>query len=148
MFMVINTHLGNGSDFKKHQLLLSFKRYYFYLIYYWGRKCNIVFGMISGYVGLNSRNKLNSLLLLIITSTIYSIIIEIIYIKKENKKYKFHQYIFILFPCCRNIFWYYTSFIGLFFFKPYINQKYIKKRIKKNFYMYIHFFFFDYFNFQ
>ncbi len=104
--------------------------------------------MISGYVGLNSRNKLNSLLLLIITSTIYSIIIEIIYIKKENKKYKFHQYIFILFPCCRNIFWYYTSFIGLFFFKPYINQKYIKKRIKKNFYMYIHFFFFDYFNFQ
>ena len=143
MFMVINTHLGNGSNFNKQQPILSFKRYFFYFIYYWGRKCNIVFGMISWYVGLNSRNKLNSIISLIITSTIYSIILEIIYIKKNNKKYTILQYINILFPFSRNVFWYYTSYIGLFFFKPYINLiiKTISKKDSKKILIFIFIFF-------
>ena len=104
--MVINTHLGNGSNFNIQQPILSFKRYFLYLIYYWGRKYNIVFGMISWNVGLNSRNKLNSILSIIITSTIYNIILEIIYIKKNKKKYTILKYISILFPFSRNVFWY------------------------------------------
>jgi surface polysaccharide O-acyltransferase-like enzyme len=98
MFMVITVHIGTFSDFKKrNELLFKFKRYFLYFIWLWGLKCNTIFGLIAGYVGLNSRNKLSSILFLIITTNIYSIIIEFMTIKKKKLQYKIYQYIFIFF---------------------------------------------------
>ncbi len=122
MFMVITVHIGTFSDFKKrNELLFKFKRYFLYFIWLWGLKCNTIFGLIAGYVGLNSRNKLSSILFLIITTNIYSIIIEFMTIKKKKLQYKIYQYIFIFFPICRSIFWFYTCYVGLCYIKPYIN---------------------------
>ena len=130
MFMVITVHIGTYSDFKKRKdLLLKKKRYYLYFIWLWGLKCNTIFGLIAGYVGLNSRNKLSSILYLIITTNIYSIIIEFMTIKKNKLQYKNYQYIFILFPLCRNVFWFYTCYVGLCYIKPYLN--FIIKNISK-----------------
>jgi surface polysaccharide O-acyltransferase-like enzyme len=122
MFMVITVHIGSFSEFKKNnELLLKYKRYFLYFIWLWGLKCNVIFGLIAGYVGLNSKNKLSSILYLIFTTNIYSIIIEFITIKKNKIKYKFYQYIFIFFPFSRSIFWFYTCYVGLCYIKPYIN---------------------------
>ena len=122
MFMVITVHIGTFSDFKKrNELLFKFKRYFLYFIWLWGLKCNTIFGLIAGYVGLNSRNKLSSILYLIITTNIYSIIIEFMTIKKNKLQYKYYQYIFIFFPLCRNVFWFYTCYVGLCYLKPYFN---------------------------
>ena len=65
------------------------KRYYLYFIWLWGLKCNIIFVLIEGYVGLNLRNKLSSILYLIITTNIYNIIIEFMSIKKKKFNIKF-----------------------------------------------------------
>ena len=90
MFMVITVHIGTFSDFhKRKDLLLKKKRYYLYFIWLWGLKCNTIFGLIAGYVGLNSRNKLSSILYLIITTNIYNIIIEFMSIKKKKFNIKF-----------------------------------------------------------
>ena len=122
MFMVITVHIGSFSNFiKNNELLLKYKRYFLYFIWLWGLKCNVIFGLIAGYVGLNSKNKLSSILYLIFTTNIYSIIIEFITIKKNKIKYKFYQYIFIFFPFSRSIFWFYTCYVGLCYIKPYIN---------------------------
>ena len=60
--MIITVHIISFSDFKKRNELLFKKRYYLYFIWLWGLKCNTIFVLIEGYVGLNSRNKLSSIL--------------------------------------------------------------------------------------
>ena len=121
MFMIITVHIISFSDFKKRNELLFKKKYYLYFIWLWGLKCNTIFVLIERYVGLNLRNKLSSILYLIITTNIYSIIIEFISIKNKKIQYKIYQYIFIFFPICRNLYWFYTCYIGLCYIKPYIN---------------------------
>lgn len=67
-----------------------------------------------------------------ITVSFYNIIIEFILIISNREHYKLYQFIFMLFPFTRNLYWYYTSYVSLFFYMPYINSI-IKNISKKEF---------------
>lgn len=120
-FMVITYHIMERSDCNFRIPLLTYKRYYSLIIFFWAHKCNVVFGILSGYVGLNSRHKIQPIILLMISTTIYSLIIQIYCMIKSKKKYNFSHYFFMFFPGCTNKYWFYTSHVGLLFFTPYIN---------------------------
>lgn len=121
MFMVIIFHYVQYCNFETNNIAYKFKRYFFYFLRNWGLCCNQIFGFISGYIGVNSSHKLQTLILLIISVTIYSVIIEFYCVIKEKRKYTIFQYILIFFPMGRNLFWYYSTYSALFFFMPYIN---------------------------
>ena len=84
--MVITYHIIERSDCNFRIPLLTYKRYYSLIIFFWAHKCNVVFGILSGYVGLNSRHKIQPIILLMISTTIYSLIIQIYCMIKSKKK--------------------------------------------------------------
>ena len=98
----------------------------------WGSNCNSIFGIITGYLSLNARHKLSPIILLMITVSFYNIIVEFTLIISNREHYKLYQFIFMLFPFTRNLYWYYTSYVSLFFYMPYINSI-IKNISKKEF---------------
>ena len=87
MFMVIIFHYIQYCNFETNNIAYKFKRYFFYFLRNWGLCCNQIFGFISGYIGVNSSHKLQTLILLIISVTIYSVIIEFYCVIKEKRKY-------------------------------------------------------------
>ncbi len=132
MMMVTTFHFIQYSELCKRSSPFKIKTYIFHYIMTWGLNCNSIFGIITGYLSLNSRHKLSPIILLMITVIFYNIIIEFILMISDRKPYKVYQFIFMLFPFTRNLYWYYTSYVSLFFYMPYINSI-IKNISKKEF---------------
>ena len=132
MIMVTTFHFIQYSELYKRSPPFKIKTYIFHYIMTWGLNCNSIFGIITGYLSLNARHKLSPIILLMITVTFYNIIIEFILMISNRKPYKVYQFLFMLFPFTRSLYWYYTSYVSLFFYMPYINSI-IKNISKKEF---------------
>jgi len=125
MFMVVTIHvLGNGGILgatKKHSL--NYKVAYFIKIAVF---CAVnVFGLISGYLIINTRCSRLKIIPLWLTAFFYSIIITTCfkYVPSIKKNISTKEYIkYSFFPAANRNFWYFTSYFGLYFFIPYLNK--------------------------
>ena len=115
MMMVTTFHFIQYSELYKRSPPFKIKTYIFHYIMTWGLNCNSIFGIITGYLSLNARHKLSPIILLMITVSFYNIIVEFTLIISNREHYKVYQFIFMLFPFTRNLYWYYTSYVSLFF---------------------------------
>ncbi|ORX49623.1 hypothetical protein BCR36DRAFT_353164 [Piromyces finnis] len=86
-----------------------------------------IFGMVSGYLIVNSKCNALKMIPLWLTVVFYSSIIGILF-KFIPYLSEYYQVSFslliklIFFPAISKAYWYYTSYFGLYFFIPYINK--------------------------
>ena len=127
MYMIVILHvLGQGG------ILLSCKK--FSLSFYLGwlletfAYCSVnVFGLISGYVMINSNVNQYKIILLWLNVFYYSTIITLMfkYIPYFSKLYQVTTYdliISIFFPTISRRYWYFSAYFGMYFFIPYLNK--------------------------
>ena len=127
MYMIVILHvLGQGG------ILSNSKK--FSLSFYLGwlletfAYCSVnIFGLISGYVMINSKVNQYKIILLWLNLFYYSTIITLMfkYIPYFSKLYQVTTYyliISIFFPTISKRYWYFTAYFGMYFFIPYLNK--------------------------
>ncbi len=123
MFMIVNLHI------LCHGGILSSQK-----LYFGSTKFNIVwiieivsyvavncYALISGFVGVNSKNKYSSIILLWLRVAFYSILIYLIACKCGVVEYDYNTFITYCFPVLNTKYWYFTAYFCLFFFMPILN---------------------------
>lgn len=91
------------------------------------------YGIISGYVGIKSKYRYTSFLLLWLQVTLYNVLITLFYHLRQPDVVPFGSVIDAFFPICNNTFWYFTAYAGMFFLIPIFNraaQSFTKKQFK------------------
>ena len=123
MFMIVNLHI------LYHGGILSSEK-----LYFGSTKFNIVwiieivsyvavncYALISGFVGVNSKNKYSNIILLWLRVAFYSILIYLIACKCGVVEYDYNTFITYCFPVLNTKYWYFTAYFCLFFFMPILN---------------------------
>lgn len=90
-----------------------------------------MFGIISGYVGVDSKFKLSNLVIIILRALFYSIIISAIFFIAQLETITTSGVINALFPIAREQWWYISAYAAMFLFTPFINLAFRKIELKK-----------------
>ena len=80
------------------------------------------YALISGYVGVYSKHRYSSFIVLWLRVVFYSFIFTVINKLVVPDAIGMKKIIFSLFPICRNTYWYFTSYFILFLFIPLLNH--------------------------
>ncbi len=123
MFMIVNLHI------LYHGGILSSEK-----LYFGSTKFNIVwiieivsyvavncYALISGFVGVNSKNKYSNIILLWLRVAFYSILLYLLACKFGIIEYDYNTFITFCFPVLNSKYWYFTAYFVLFFFMPILN---------------------------
>lgn len=122
MFLVILLHIvgvggicGNTALFSTNFLAGQFLRTAAY--------CAVnIYALISGFVGWNRTPKLSGLLKLWLKVTIFSAAITVFSRLHAPEAVTLTDLLKSLAPVLTNQYWYFTAYVGLFFFLPFLNQ--------------------------
>ena len=127
MYMIVILHvLGQGGILSNSKKFSS--SFYLGWLLETFAYCSVnVFGLISGYVMINSNVNQYKIILLWLNVFYYSTIITLMfkYIPYFSKLYQVTTYyliISIFFPTISKRYWYFTAYFGMYFFIPYLNK--------------------------
>lgn len=121
MFMVLFLHiLGNGGILFEVEVLSphGIVAWFFEMATFSAINC---YGVISGYVGVNSKYKYSNLALLWLQVAGYSVIITLIYHLRYPLAVPFSEVKAAFAPVCNQKYWYVTAYVGMFLFIPLLN---------------------------
>ena len=121
MMMIVTLHvLGHGADI--WSLDYGTARYDVLWLFEITAFCAVnCYGLISGYVGINSNYRASNLVSLWLQVAFYSVSITVIFkIMYPDSVSKF-DFISAIFPVLSNRYWYFTSYFLLFLFVPVLN---------------------------
>ncbi len=129
MFMVLFLHiLGNGGILFEVEPLSphGIAAWFFEMATFSAINC---YGIISGYVGINSKHKYSSIVMLWLQVVFYCVLITLFFHLKYPDYIALSQVGEAFFPICTQKYWYATSYVGLFFLMPALNGvKYLPKK--------------------
>ena len=80
-----------------------------------------IFGMITGYVNIRHDVRFSRLLGLWFQVFFYSVTISLLFFIFAPENFTLTRVLNALFPVARNQWWYFTSYVGMFFFLPFLN---------------------------
>ncbi len=80
-----------------------------------------IFGMITGYVTIRHEVRFSRLLGLWFQVFFYSVVISVLFFIFTPENFTLTRVLNALFPVVRNQWWYFTSYVGMFFFLPFLN---------------------------
>lgn len=92
------------------------------------------YGIISGYVGVDSKFKYSNIIQLWCRVAFYTLIITGIFSWYMPQTVRVGEWMKALFPVLGNQYWYFTAYFCLFFFTPFLNyllQTMTDKQLKK-----------------
>ncbi len=81
-----------------------------------------LFVLISGYFLINSKFKFKKLLRLIAEVFFYSVILYVVCICLKVTTFSIKEFIRVIFPISYNMYWFATTYIGLYLISPFINK--------------------------
>lgn len=81
-----------------------------------------LFVLISGYFLINSKFKFKKLLRLIAEVFFYSVILYVVCICLKITTFSIKEFIKVIFPISYNMYWFATTYIGLYLISPFINK--------------------------
>lgn len=89
-----------------------------------------VYALISGFVGWDRRPKLSGLLMLWLKVMVFCVVITVVFLLRDPAAVGLKDLLRALTPLRTNQYWYFTAYVGLFFFVPFLNQaiRYISGR--------------------
>lgn len=129
MFMVLFLHiLGNGGILFEVNALSSHGiiAWFFEMAAFPAINC---YGVISGYVGVNSKYKYSNLIYLWLQVAVYCVGISLIYHLRYPKAFPLSVVAKSFFPVCNGMYWYVTAYVGMFLLMPILNSA--AKNLKK-----------------
>lgn len=80
------------------------------------------YGLISGYVGINGKHRPARLIELWFQVVFYSLGITLLYSFFNQGIWNWDNITRAIFPVSRKAYWYFSSYVGLFFVMPYLNH--------------------------
>lgn len=83
--------------------------------------CVDCYALISGYVGVNSKNRISRILALWLQVVFYTIVITAIFSIMMPAKVNLHIWFKALLPVMSREYWYITCYFGILLFTPFIN---------------------------
>ncbi len=122
MFMVLFLHiLGNGGILFEVDVLSAhgIVAWFFEMATFSAINC---YGIISGYVGVNSRYKYTNLVLLWLQVASYSVLITLIYHLRYPAMVPGANVLKAFFPICNAQYWYVTAYAGMFLLMPLLSS--------------------------
>lgn len=122
MFMVVIIHLTGLSGMLNEAVSLN--RYILHIIYAAVICAVNCYALISGYVGVCAEFKLRRIVNLWFQVAFYSVLITgiLYFIQPEGVTITLTDLIKSFFPVASREYWYFTSYFGLFFFMPLLNN--------------------------
>lgn len=81
-----------------------------------------VYALISGFVGWDRRPKLSGLLKLWLKVLVFCVVITVFFWLRDPETVGLKDLLRALTPVRTNQYWYFTAYVGLFFFTPFLNQ--------------------------
>ncbi len=122
MFMVLFLHiLGNGGILFEVNVLSphGIIAWFFEMATFSAINC---YGVISGYVGVDSRYKYSSAVTLWLQIAAYSVLIALVYHLRYPQAVSLSSFLTYFFPVCTKKYWYVTAYFGMFFLSPVLNK--------------------------
>lgn len=143
MFFIVILHvLGRGGILNNCELFSPnyFLAWLLEILAFCSVNC---YGMISGYVGVNSNFKYSNIIKLWFQVLFYTLIITSIFMVFIPEVRLISNVIKAMFPVLFNVYWYFTVYFCMFFFIPYLNKllNSLNKSESKNLIITIIFFF-------
>lgn len=129
MFMIVVIHLLNQGQAIEFTNYLSTNFFIFYIIYIVCYIAVNVFGILTGFLMIESKWKLKNYLNLYATVFFYSFFIYLMSVFFFGNTFSIGLLLNMLFPVSRSIYWYFSSYSVLFFLIPFL-QIGIKKITK------------------
>lgn len=80
------------------------------------------YGLISGYVNVDNKIKYHKLGIMWLQVVFYCFFITLIYYFQFKESFKFYHWTDNFFPVCTKQYWYFTAYVPLFLFMPYLNK--------------------------
>lgn len=133
MFMVLFLHiLGNGGILFEVKVLSphGIVAWFFEMATFSAINC---YGIISGYVSVQSKYKYSNLALLWLQVAGYSVIITLVYHLRYPLMVPFSKLMGAFAPVCNQAYWYVTAYFGMFLLIPLLNKAataFTKKQFK------------------
>lgn len=121
-FMIVMLHVMSQGGFLKAMgnLTIGGEILWFLQI---GCVCFVnVFALISGFVGLGSKQKMSSIVGLWLQVTLYGLISKVIIMTAFGEPFSFSTLLKGFFPVITSENWYFTAYFALFFFMPVLND--------------------------
>lgn len=133
MFMIVILHLLNRGGMISHSEINGLNYFVYYFIQIITFVCVNLFGIVTGYLMINSKWKLKNLLSLWITVLFYSLVISFLGFIFLGNKFNKEMLLDSFFPLTRNVYWYFSSYFALYLMIPLINRgikTFTKKEMK------------------
>ena len=121
MFFVLVLHcLGHGGVLANARLFSS--QYNVAWLLETAGYCAVnCYALISGYVGLNSRSRLSSLIMLWLQVAFYNVGFSFVEMLWLDQGFVWEIFLEALHPVSSRAYWYFTAYTGMFFFIPLLN---------------------------
>ena len=122
MFMVLFLHiLGNGGILFEAEVLSShgIVAWFFEMATFCAINC---YGVISGYVGIDTKYKYSSLAYLWLQVAFYSVFITLFFHIRYPETFTSSYLTEFFFPVCNQKYWYVTAYVGMFLFMPVLSN--------------------------
>lgn len=120
MFLVVLDHVVI-SNFIGGRNGLSINNAALWLLYLISNWCNIIFGMVSGYLMYTKRPKANRVCEIWLETFFYSVLCFLVLVFSLHIRVTHTQILNAIFPILRNRYWYLTAYFEMLIFVPLMN---------------------------
>lgn len=128
MLFIVLSHYSVHGGFKFDSINNYFNRFFLQIIVL-GNLGVDIFVLISGYFNIKSKYSFKKVIQLIAQVLFYSIFFYVIFILSGNTTFSIKTFIKTIFPTIFQEYWFFTTYIIMYIFTPYINKflKYITR---------------------